>query len=170
MTSLHDLGGVPLAWRQPRLFRHAFELTGPDNAVVARLERKNIITDRALAECADGRWEFRRAGLLSRRIVLRREGSDVEAGSFSRGFFGGKLELAGGREYRIRLLRMWPQHWAVLDADGRELARIEVAFSLLKHRARLTVPPEGARLEEIPLLVLFSWYHIVHPRHRGDSS
>lgn len=170
MRSVLELAGAQLTWRQPRLFVRSFELSNGDGQVLARLQWRNLFTDRASAECAEGRWEFRRAGLFSRRVVIQREGSDVEAGVFTRGFFGGKLELAGGHEYRVRLLRFWPRRWAVVDGSDRQLIRVEVAFRLFKDRARITVAPEAAQNPDIPLLVLFSWFHIVHVRHRGESS
>lgn len=170
MRSVLDLAGAQLTWRQPRLFVRSFELVSADGEVLARLQWRNLFTDRASAECAEGRWEFRRAGLFSRQVLIHRKGSDVEVGTFVRGFFGGKLELAGGHEYRVRLVGFWPRHWSVLDGSGRPLVRIDVAFPLFKDRARVVVAPEAAQNRDIPLLILISWFHIMHVRHRGESS
>ncbi len=138
--------------------------------VLARLQWTNLFMDRVSAQCAEGRWEFRRAGLFSRQVRIQREGSDVEAGTFTRGFFSGRLELAGGHEYRVRLLKFWPRRWGVFDGSDRPLIRVEVAFPLFKDRARVTIAPEAAQNQDIPLLVLIAWFHILHVRHRGESS
>jgi hypothetical protein len=152
------------------MFRRSFELTDGRGEVVAGLHWTNLFMDRVVAQCAEGLWEFRRAGLFSRRVVIQREGSDVEVGTFTRGFFGGRLELASGREYRIRLLKFWPRRWGVFGGSDRPLIRVEVAFPLFKDRARVTIAPEAAENQDIPLLVLIAWFQILHVRHRGSSS
>jgi hypothetical protein len=145
-------------------------LTDGAGEVVAGLHWTSLFMDRVSGQCAEGRWEFRRAGFFSRQVRIQREESDVEVGTLTRGFFSGRLELAGGREYRVRLMKFWPRLWGVFGSADRPLIRVEVAFPLLKDRARVVIAPEAAGNQDIPLLVLLAWFHIVHVRHRGESS
>jgi hypothetical protein len=170
MRSILERIDAPMTWRQPRFFHYAFELATDDGETLATLHWRNLFTNRAQAACADGAWEFRRTGLFSRRVVIHREGSDVEAGSFTRGFFGGKLEMAGGHEYRIRILNVLKRRWGVVDGNGRVLIRMVALLPFSKTRAKVRIASEAAGNPELPLLVIFSWYHVVHVRHRGDGS
>lgn len=164
MRSLFEAGGE-LRWIKPKWLKRQYELRAGEE-VVATLVRSG--GSGAIGEWSGGRYIFSQKGWLNARILVS-DGAAKGAGAplvtFTRR--GGVLTLADGRT----LLWVKPGFWKSKRVWSHGVAAL-VKFDPASGYAspQVTITEEGARLAELPLLLLLGEYLIVRAREEADAA
>ena len=186
MRLIQEAADQELSWRQPSVLRQEFELRAGEETL-ATLRWQKAFGSLALAEAADGRWTFKRAGFWQPRVTVRAAGSDVDIAVFKpEGWSGGgALTTERGSTFRWAGKGLWRSQWTWHGPDDVELVRftggqglktegwmtLAAVAATLPEVAQLDdlyrpVPegervPPAAALPELGLLVTLGWYLLV---------
>jgi len=160
VKALRESGNEPLLWTQPRRIKYDYNLRAGDE-VVATLRWGNWPSQAAAAEAADGRWTFKRAGLLQQRMEIQQADTEAQAAVFQPGKRGGTLELLDGRTFRWQATKRWHAEWAWIGQDNEALIRFTTQGAFWKRKNLVELQPGAQALPECSLLVLFGWYLLV---------
>ena len=165
MRSLYEVSGEELRWVKPKWLKRRYELRAGEE-VVATLVRSG--GSGAIGEWSEGRYYFSQKGWFNQRVLVG-DGAvpDVVTplATFTRR--GGILTLADGRT----LFWMKPSFWKstrVWSDGAATLAEFDPASGYAS--PRVTITEEGARLGELPLLLLLGQYLIVRAREAADAA
>jgi hypothetical protein len=164
MQSLYEVSGE-LRWVKPKWLKRYFELRAGD-AVVATLTRAG--GSGAVGEWSGGRYRFAQKGWFHPRILV---GGDLftEAGAplatFTRR--DGVLTFADGRTFFWRKPSRWKSKRVWMDG-ATPLVEFDPASGYAA--PVVTNTAEGARLAELPLLLLLGEYLIVRSREEADAA
>jgi hypothetical protein len=165
MQSLYDVSGAVLRWVKPKWLKRQYELRAGEE-VVATLVRSG--GSGAIGEWSGGRYRFIHKGWFNQRVLVG-DGAvpDVVTplATFTRR--GGILTLVDGRT----LFWVKPSFWRstrVWSDGAATLAEFDPASGYAS--PRVTITEEGARLAELPLLLLLGEYLIVRAREETDAA
>jgi hypothetical protein len=165
MRSLYEVSGNELRWVKQKWVKRQYELRAGEE-IVATLARSG--GSGAIGEWSGGRSYFSQKGWFNQRVVVSDDTcADVLAplATFTRR--GGILALADGRT----LFWVKPGFWRsrrVWSDGAATLAEFDPASGYAS--PRLTITEEGARLAELPLLLLLGEYLIVRAREEADTA
>jgi hypothetical protein len=165
MRSLYEVSGEELRWEKPKWLKRRYELRAGEE-VVATLVRTG--GSKAIGEWSGGRYAFSQKGWFHLRILVGDDAvTDANAplATFTRR--GGVLTLADGRT----LLWVKPGFWKsrrVWSDGAMSLVEFDPASGYAS--PRVTIAREGARLGELPLLLLLGEYLIVRAREEADTA
>jgi hypothetical protein len=116
----------------------------------------------ATARTASATWTLKRAGFLNPRVSVRAEGAARDLARLTVHLNYHRLELAGGRAYRLHRAGVLVPAWKVTDDAGHEFLHLEPVRDGRKLVGGAVISPaEATRLAEFPLLLAVSWYFIV---------
>ena len=163
MLSLYDVSAEELRWIKPKWLKRRYELRAGEE-VIATLVRSG--GSGAIGEWSEGRYYFSQKGWFNQRVLIGDDTSaDVLAplATFTRR--GGILTLADRRTLFWRKPSVWKSRRVWTDGAAT-LAEFDPASGYAS--PRVTITPEGARLAELPLLLLLGEYLIVRAREEAD--
>ncbi|HWR64659.1 MAG TPA: hypothetical protein VN364_00925 [Bellilinea sp.] len=147
-----------MVWTQPNAFKEEYELkTG--FGLLGTLNFRSAWGSLAVAETANGCWTFKRVGFLTTRVSIRRCDSETEVASFRNNSWsgGGTLELPDGRVFRAST-NFWQTRLELMtDRDELILSYKDIG-GFFKRTATLVIDPAAASLNELPMVVMLSWY------------
>jgi hypothetical protein len=89
---------------------------------VGTLRLEGLLSTRAIAEAADGRWRIERRGLWRRLQAI--DAAGAVAGAFERRLLGGGILRWGDRELTVRRASVWRERYALVDGD-HEIALLD---------------------------------------------
>jgi hypothetical protein len=165
MRSLYELSGEELRWVKPKWLKRQYALRAGEE-VVATLVRSG--GSGAIGEWSGGRYRFSQKGWFNPRILVGDDdATDAMAplATFTRR--GGVLTLTDGRT----LFWVKPSFWRSrrVWSDGA-VTLIEFDPASGYASPQVTITKEGARLTELPLLLLLGEYLIVRAREETDAA
>src|SRR5262245_51120332 len=150
--------GKEMSWVQPRAMKKDFELQSGDDTI-ATLRFRSPFGSFATAETADGAWTLKRVGFWNPHLTVRIADTETQVASFKNKTWtdGGTLELANGRFLRANS-NFWNTKYEFKDANDEMLIRFVKVGGLLHLSSNVEIMPAGAKLDELPLLVVVGWY------------
>jgi hypothetical protein len=165
MRSVYELSGEELRWVKPKWLKRQYELRAGDE-VVATLVRSG--GSGAVGEWSGGRYAFSQKGWFNQRVLVG-DGATIDAdtplATFTRR--GSVLTLADGRTLFWRKPSVWKSR-RVWSDGAAPLVEFDPASGYAS--PRVTITPEGARVSELPLLLLLGQYLIVRAREESDAA
>lgn len=169
MSTIADLAGATLRWRQPSIFKERHELVADDGTVVARLNGSGkFLTERFTAEGFGGSWEFIFSDFWRLTVGVREVGKELPfATLIGKAFSMEKmLELAKGERWKVRY-RMWKGVYKVTDGKGMPVLTCRSRFSFTWN-AEASIPSYTTSLERSPWLVMLIYMLQVRQRRRAS--
>lgn len=161
MRSIRDVAGQEFIWEQPHALERRYELRAGDETLATLRWQKRLGT-LAVAETADARWTFKRAGFWHPRVTVRAEGSDTDLAVFTPGWTGsGTLNTAAGHTYRWIAANIWQSAWRWSDTADTPLVRFASRQGLTRVSAQVEPTSAGEGLDDLPLLVTLGWYLLI---------
>ena len=147
-----------LMWKQTGFGVREFELFSGED-LEARLYWPKWLSDFAVAECGDGRWGMDRVGFFRDRAVAMDAGTDTEVASVTFDWAGdSKIKLSNGRKYQFFKTGILSNNWSFVDENEDMLFEIREGMRLFKHDAEIDLQVGVIMIQELPLLILLSWY------------
>lgn len=169
MSTIADLAGTTLRWRQPSIFKERHELVADDGTVVAQLEGSGkILTEKFSAHGFGGSWEFTFPDFWRLTVAVREPGKELPfAQLVGKAFSSEKtLELPKGERWKVDY-RMWKGLYTVTDGRSLPVVTARSRFSF-KWNAEVTIPTYTASLERCPWLVMLIYMLQVRQRRRAS--
>jgi hypothetical protein len=157
MKIISEMIGRELKWVQPSAWKFHFELRA-DDEVVATLRLRSSFGTFATAESADGCWTFKRIGFWQTKATIRDCGSDAEIAVFKNNTWsgGGTLELSDGRKFSAST-NGWRTTFEFKSETGETLVRFK-SGGFVHLSATVEIPPDAAKIPELPWIVMLGWY------------
>lgn len=161
MDHLSNAALQDLVWTQPNAFKEEYELRGADS-LMGTLKFRSAFGSLAVAETADGCWTFKRVGFFATRVSIRACDSEIELATFKNNTWsgGGTLEFPDGRNYRAST-NFWQTKLELVSQYDQVVLSYSDIGGFFRRTARVNIDPTVARLPELPLMVLLSWYLVV---------
>jgi hypothetical protein len=158
MQRLEAVDHQQLLWKQMGFGARDFELRSGDD-LVGVLYWPKLLSDRAVAECAGGKWHIERVGFFRHRTVVVDIDSGLEVASFEPDWLGdGDLALADGRAFQWYKTKALRNSWALVDKDGYLVLEVHEGMAWFKHEADVVLHVDPGSSPGLPFLVLVSWY------------
>jgi hypothetical protein len=174
MHPLSSLSGRSAEWIQPKLSIPAFHLRSGEE-LFASLTFRSMFGTLATAQASEGSWTFKRVGFLNPRVTVRVAGAEDDLAVYHPKVWGdGNLTFASGRAFVWKPTNFWATDWAFSDVHGATLLRLmsgvekEGLRDLLKDQATLTLLPDSAGVDEVPILACLGMYLLI--LHRVDTA
>jgi len=163
MRSLEDIGGEELRWVKPKWLKRQYDLRAGEE-VVATLTMSG--GSKAIGEWSGWRYYFSQKGWFNQRILVGDGAApDVVTPLATLTRRGGILTLADGHTLFWRKPSVWKSR-RVWSDGAATLTEFDPASGYAS--PRVTITEEGARLAELPLLLLLGEYLIVRAREEAD--
>jgi hypothetical protein len=145
--------------KQTRFGARDFELHAGDD-LVGVLYWPKLLSDRAVAETASGRWHIDRLGFFRDRVAVTDAGSGEELATLAFDIWGdGDLAMANGRVLHwYRTKAFLRNTWALTDEEDTLLLEMEAGMRWFKYQVFIDPQPEAGNLGELALWVLVCWY------------
>jgi hypothetical protein len=157
MRAIRQVADQELIWTQPKALERTFCLQAGEE-VLAILHWERAQGSLAVAETADGRWTFKRVGLLRPRVTVRLAGEDADLAALDfRWNGGGELVFPGGSRFDWVCLNFWATLWGFKNRAGEQLILFRPKLNL-KKRGTVVIERPARDLSELPLLTLLGWY------------
>jgi hypothetical protein len=151
-----DLG--QLIWKQTGFGARDFELGSGDD-LVGVLYWPKLLSYRAVAESAEGRWHLDRVGFFRRRVVVTEAGSSLEIASFEPNWFGeGDLVFSDGRMFHWYRTKALCDHWALADESDHVVLEIRAGMRWFKYECDVVLYVGADLASDTTLLILIGWY------------
>ncbi|MGD8760137.1 MAG: hypothetical protein PVJ07_07770, partial [Anaerolineales bacterium] len=161
MKSIESVDPGKLKWKQTRFAVHEFKLRSGED-LVGEMYWTEWLSDRAVAECADGCWHMDRPDFFRHRVVVREQGTGKDIAIFEKNWFGeGRLIFADGHSYEWFRTKAFWNHWALATAEDEVVFEIRDATRWFKHQADVVLHSAAEVEKELPLLILIGWYLVV---------
>lgn len=128
-----------------------FELK-QNGAVVGRLTRPSMWSQKFIAETADGSWTFRRSGLWNNRGEIL-DGSGQVIATFNAQYGSGGLTFSEGQVFRFTNKGWWRPVWTVATESGQPLLYVQVREKTAELAAEAAVP--NGRLALVSMFVSY---------------
>jgi hypothetical protein len=169
MKPISEAAGRPLRWHHLGWFKGDYELRAGDETV-GTLSFPSLWSYMATATSAEGTWRFKRTGFWRPEIAVRVSGTDTDLAVFGYNSWknGGSLEFRDGRKFCI-IGKSWGTRFEIRSDRDQVLLSL-CASPWTGGSAELEVGAEAARLPELTLLLLFSWYLAVLTRDEAAGS
>ncbi|MFZ5915408.1 MAG: hypothetical protein ACOYZ7_00560 [Chloroflexota bacterium] len=147
-----------LTWKQTGLGARHFELRAGEE-LVGVMYWPRLLSQRAVAGCAVGKWHIERVGLLRQRTVVSEADSGREVASFEPGWLGdGDLTLADGQVLRWRCTDCLSHAWALTGERGQAVLEVKTWLHWFKYRADVVLHAALDSRPDLPLLIFVTWY------------
>ncbi len=157
MKEQQSMSPRTLIWKQPKFGVDHYELRAGEN-LIGELYWTMWLSDRAIARCRYGEWEFDRVGCLRQRVLAIDSRSRLQAASFEIGWlYQGDIHLANGRVYRWCRTKAFRDAWAVVDEKDELVYEIQIGMRWFKHQASVSLAVDN-RYPELDLLVCLGLY------------
>ena len=152
-----------LTWSQiPRT--RTYELKANDAIAGTMLHPANRSSN-FVAETQDGRWSFRRAGLLGVGAEILDSDSQQKIATFISGWGGeGLLTFTDGERFRLECKGWLHPVWTVLTEAGKPVLHVR---SREKTVELMDTPISRSR---VSLLSVFAWYRVLQAEEDADSA
>ncbi len=158
MQRLERVDCGKLIWKETGWGSRDFELWSGED-LVAVLYWPKWLSDRAVAECAAGKWYFDRVGFFRQLYVVTDANSGAEVACFEPDWLGdGDLVLATGRVFHWCQTKMLCNSWALADEEENAVLEIHESMRWFKHEAEVVPHVQAGSWPELMLLILVSWY------------
>jgi hypothetical protein len=163
MRSLYEVSGEELCWVKQKWLTRQHELRAGEE-VVATLVRSG--GSGAIGEWSEGRYYFSQQGWFNQRILVG-DGAVPDVVTPLASFIrrGGVLTLTDGRTVFWITPRCWKSS-RVWSDGAATLVEFDPASGYAS--PQVTITEEGARLAEMPVLLLLGEYLIVRAREVAD--
>jgi len=135
--------------------------------VIGRLTWNSRCGTLADAECAEGRWTFKRVGCFDPFVTVRAYGSERTLATFRpRLSGGGLLELEHGNVIEFNASDLWGHRWVFLEPEGSVLLDIRVDhgggfLGALRPEGIIDIREASVMKPELPLVLCLGWYLIL---------
>jgi hypothetical protein len=174
MKPLETIGCGILEWVPCTAGTFGFELRD-GHETCARLvwdqHRRSMVS----AECATGRWIFRRSGFVYPRVAIREVGARQDCAVFTPRWRGdGALELVDERVYHFRPTDFWWTRVAFYGSRVEKLISLDVrpsdkAAGASAITGRLEILAPGRSCPDLPLLALLGLYLLLLRRAEAPA-
>ncbi len=163
-----SLVGRTAEWARTPGDRRTWQLTA-GGVRMTTLRWPKLLSSRAEGETATGRWTFRPRGVLRRRYVAEADGA--EAAVYEMHWTRGRavLDIPGQRRFRLERDGWLGRKWWVRAQDGSPVLRFDVRMGW-RFMAEVTVLDEARRYDELPLLLVMTWYALVQQRNEAAAA
>jgi hypothetical protein len=159
MQRLEATDRQDLMLKQTRFGARDFELYAGDD-LVGVLYWPKLLSDRAVAETASGRWHIDRLGFFRDRVAVTDAGSGEELATLAFDMWGdGDLALADGRVLHWYQTKAFLRSaWALTDEQGTLLLEMEAGTRWFKYQVYIDLQPEASALRPLAPWTLVCWY------------
>ncbi len=156
-----SLDATALRWLRTQEAPIAFQLLSGDT-LAADLTWKSHGGTLAVARTASATWTLKRVGFLNPRASLRLEGATSDLARVSIHLNYHRIDIVGAPSYRFHRAGVLLPAWQVTSDSGEQILHIEPVRDGRKLIGGAVVTSaRGAKLPELPLLLVLSWYTIV---------
>ena len=148
-----------LVWSRLGLFRRDLQLES-GSEILASLRWEKMLSDQAIAESADGRWNIgaRRGRSLRREVLVREAQAQEPVATFTRSWRRtGDLRFVSGPEFAWRREGFWRSEWFWSSARTERLVTFRSRLGF-RSRYEMEVDQAARQLKELPILVLLGAY------------
>lgn len=146
LIPLREVDEQVLTWSRPSFFELRYELTCSQGQV-ARVTISGMGESKhALAETADGSWNFHVFPFASRNVLITRAGDHAEVGRYVRQS-PFEITFVDGVSYRLNNTNLE-------TCEGRPVFSFQQLEAFPKWRAELKLDPGARDLPELPVLVV----------------
>jgi len=173
MRDIKKLKGTSLRWLRFGLLRGSHELTGDDAETYATLVWKGVLTERALASCAYGDFEFRWRGFIRRHVPIMDTASNQEIGRLKLGIRdSGVLELDNGRKYKFKSTSVWKSRWIFVDDLGGTVCSFGYSgwLNLGRSGGEVLLGPAAVLDRDLIIMMMVGWYAMNVISHENYAS
>ena len=175
MKNLVEAKGAVLFWEQPKAFQSRFLLIAGDD-IYGELDFSSGFSTSAQAVSIEDRWIYKRVGLLSTRVIIRRAGSESDLAVYSPRWSGtaGEIRFTTGEQYQWRVDNFWASKYVLSGDDGLVMitylsgSRDRKLSNIFKQQAQVVIASEAWQLSYLPILISLGWYLVI--LHIEDSS
>ena len=144
---------------QPTARDRSWELRAGDDVIATLRWQRQTLAD---AECADGRWTFKREGFWHPQVTARAAGSEQNAALFRPNWRGGgTLEIPESPPVHLAAANFWQSRWEWRQGDGGVLVVFKSRQGIAKVGGDVQISPAARSSADLGLLVLLGWYLIV---------
>lgn len=157
MKPIGDFAALQLQWDESPEVKQRYDLrTGDELLATLAFERRTL----ANAECAAGRWTFKREGFWRPQVTIREIGSESNLAVFRPHLGGGgELSAGDGEPYHFKSANFWSTEWIWQHQDRTLVAyKRGDGFGM---KAGVDIAPEARQLPQLSLLVVLGWYLMV---------
>ncbi len=161
MIDIKKFKGTSLRWFRLGWIRGRHELMGNDGETYATLDWKGLFTERVLASCAYGDFEFRWRGFMRRHVPIMDTTSNQEIGRLKLGITdSGVLELDNGRKYKFKATSVWKSRWIFVDDLGGTVCSIGYSgwMNLGRTGGEVLLGPAAVLGRDLLLMMMVGWY------------
>jgi len=150
--------------------KREYELRDGDE-VVATLSCRGSFNPTSRFARADGRWEFRQAGLWGLHTVILAEGSNSVVAMLHRSAWhaGGRIEIPGAQELRAKS-NFTTTRLEFQDMSGHPIVRCDRFRGLLRKSADLRLAPDAANRSELPWLAGLIWHLVLRVQEDAGAA
>lgn len=169
MSTIVDLSGATLRWRQPSIFKERHELVANDGTIVARLNSSGkFLSEKFTAEGFGGSWEFIFSDFWHLTVGIRETGKELPFATLVGKAFSMEktLELPKGERWMVRY-RMWKGIYEVADGRGMPVLSSRSRLSF-KWNAEVSIPSYTSSIERSPWIVMLIYMLQVRQRRRAS--
>ena len=161
MRDIKKLKGKSLRWFRYGWLRGSHELTGDDAETYATLDWKGLFSERVLASCVYGEFEFRWRGFIRRHVPIIDTTSNQEIGRLKLGITdSGVLELDNGRKYKFKCTSVLKSRWIFVDDLGGTVCSIGYSgwFNLGRTGGEVLLGPAAVLDRDLIIMMMVGWY------------
>lgn len=161
MRDIKKLKGTSLRWFRFGWLRSSHELTGEDAETYATLDWKGLFTERVLASCAYGEFEFRWRGFIRRHVPIVDTASNQEIGRLKLGITdSGVLELDNGRKYKFKCTSVLKSRWIFVDDLEGTVCSLGYPgwLSLRRTGGEVLLGPAVVLDRDLMIMMMVGWY------------
>jgi hypothetical protein len=136
-----------------------------DGALIGKLTRPSIWSQKFVAETQIGSFTFRRCGFLGIGAEILNATSGQALASF-KGDWGsrGVLTFAGGQAFHLACKGWWRPLWTVSTQAGQPI------FFLHPREKKIDLATGAeVRDEQLSILILFAWYRVLQAEEEAAS-
>ena len=161
MKSIRETAAQSLIWTPAAGSTGDHELrSGSDVLGTLRWEKRFSLT---VAEAAEGKWTFKRAGFFYPKVTVRKAGSDTDLATYTPvgvqwpGMSAGHtIEFTDGRKFLWSSADAFSPEWTFKSASGEALIQIKPGAD--KKSSEVLLTRTGLALPEASLLILLGSY------------
>jgi len=173
MRDIKKLKGKSLRWFRYGWLRGSHELTGDDAETYATLDWKGLFSERVLASCVYGEFEFRWRGFIRRHVPIIDTTSNQEIGRLKLGITdSGVLELDNGRKYKFKCTSVLKSRWIFVDDLGGTVCSLGYSgwLNLGRIGGEVLLGPAAVLDRDLIIMMMVGWYAMNVISHENYAS
>ncbi len=164
MKTIRELGNKRLTWQPSAEAKASWELRSGDD-VVGTVAWQNPTSGGTLvvATSADGRWSFKRVGVLLPRVTVRVAGTDTDVATVTPHLGRSLVAFADGHAVHFLRKGFWRNEFTLTESNGEPLLAFKEAGT------RVEIGTGAERRSDASLLALLGCY-LLHLYARDAES